>query len=433
MRGATPMYYCGTVPDESINGLSMIVTVPGGQEINIARMSIREPMPLQSSAFSMCENLAATLRRRGFLNGNFELDIAIAFDPAMHGSVAEPSLDGIDTRERAILMTERSKTVWVYDQSKTPDELVAECSELCRITDPVYASIYSLGFQSTRPRVTFSSVPQPSRGSSDRPPAVAGRFYPGDVAEMDAMLDNMLEGDATLSKAAAVMVPHAGWMFSGKLAADVLKRVELPKTIIAIGPKHTGNGTDWAVAPHHVWKLPGRDVASDYELAMKLVEKIDGLEPDAAAHQAEHGIEVELPIIARLSPETKVVGIAVGGATLEKCGQFAQQLAEVIRDLDEPPLLLISSDMNHYATDAENRRLDALALAELDKLDEDALFNTCRSQHISMCGMLPAVIVLKTLKELGIEVTVEDIGYSTSADVTGDKSRVVGYAGRIFR
>ncbi len=433
VRGATPMYYCGTVPDESVNGMSMIVTLPGGQEVNIARMSLREPLPLQSSAFSMCENLAATLRRRGFLNGNFELDIAIAFDPSMHGSAAEPSLAGIDTRERAILMTERSKTVWVFDRSKAPDELVAECSELCRVTDPVYASIYSLGFQSTRPRVTFSSVPQPSRGSSDRPPAVAGRFYPSDVAEMDAMLDRMLDGEAKPLKAAAVMVPHAGWMFSGKLAADVLKQVELPKTIIAIGPKHTGNGTDWAVAPHHVWKLPGRDVSSDYELAMKLVEKVDGLEPDAMAHQAEHGIEVELPIIARLAPETKVVGIAIGGATLEKCEQFAKQLAGVIRELDEPPLLLISSDMNHYASDAENRRLDALALAELDNLDENALFSVCRSQHISMCGLLPAVIVLKTLKELGITVTVEDIGYSTSAEVTGDKSRVVGYAGRIFR
>ncbi|MHC4878499.1 MAG: AmmeMemoRadiSam system protein B, partial [Planctomycetota bacterium] len=433
VRGATPMYYCGTVPDESINGMSMIVTVPGGQEINIARMSLREQMPLQSSAFSMCENLAATLRRRGFLNGNFELDIAIAFDPAMHGSLEEPSIDGINSNDRAVLMTERSKTVWVYDQQKSSEDLVAECADMCRVTDPVYASIYSLGFQSTRPRVSFSSVPQASRGQSNRPPAVAGRFYPGSESEMNAMLDTLLDGEPTPEKAAAVMVPHAGWQFSGKLAADVLKRVEIPKRIIAIGPKHTGNGTDWAVAPHHTWTLPGPDVSSDYELAMQLAEKIDGLEPDAAAHQGEHGIEVELPIIARLAPETKVVGIAIGGATIEKCQRFAEQLAGVIRELDEPPLLLISSDMNHYAGDAENRRLDAIALAELDRLDEDSLLKTCRSQHISMCGVLPAVIVLKTLKELGIKVTVEDIGYSTSADVTGDTSRVVGYAGRIFR
>ena len=91
-------------------------------------------------------------------------------------------------------------------------------------------------------------------------------------------------------------------------------------------------------------------------------------------------------------------------------------------DRHEHPLQLVSRGMGYYATDVENCRLDVLALAELDKLNEDALFSVCRSQHISMCGMLPTVIVLKTQKELGIEVTVEDIGYATSADVTGDKT-----------
>ena len=166
---------------------------------------------------------------------------------------------------------------------------------------------------------------------------------------------------------------------------------------------------------------------------MKLVESIDGLEADANAHHAEHGIEVELPIIARLAPETQVVGITIGGGNLERCERFAEQLAGVIRELDEPPLLLISSDMNHYANDEETRRLDTLALADLDRLDEDALFKTCRSNHISMCGMIPAVMILKTLKKLGSVHQSRQVGYATSADRTGDKSKVVGYAGRIFQ
>ena len=101
--------------------------------------------------------------------------------------------------------------------------------------------------------------------------------------------------------------------------------------------------------------------------------------------------------------------------------------------MDEAPLLLISSDMNHYANDEETRRLDALALADLDRLDEDALFQTCRANHISMCGLIPAVIILKTLKKLGSLHQSRQVGYATSADRTGDTSKVVGYAGRFFQ
>ena len=108
-------------------------------------------------------------------------------------------------------------------------------------------------------------------------------------------------------------------------------------------------------------------------------------------------------------------------------------LADVIRAESEPPLLIISTDMNHYASDAETRRLDDLALADLEKLDPNALFDTCTENHISMCGLRPAVIVLKTLDKLGALSTCERVGYATSADATGDTDRVVGYAGMLFR
>lgn len=434
VRGATPMPYCGTVPDSTVNGVSLTVTLPGtDQQLDVARMSLRDPMPLQSTAFSLCEELAASLRRRGFLNGNFQLDLAMAYDAAMHGTVDQPSLGGLDVESRAIMVSERAKTAWSFDQNGSPEAVLAEAAKQCQVNEPVYAQVFSLAFQSTTPKVTHSAVPRPVRGQSDRPPAVAGRFYPNDPAKMNEMLDQMLAGDATQEPCQACLVPHAGWQFSGKLAADVLKRIPLPRQIIIIGPKHTQHGSEWAVAPHHQWLLPDRNLSSDYALADRLASTIDGLEMDAAAHQAEHGIEVELPIIARLSPESKVVGIAVTGGNLERCDRFAEGLAGVIRELDEPPLLVISSDMNHYASDEENRRLDRLALDALDRLDEDALFQTCRKNQISMCGMIPAVIVLKTLKKLGGVHQSRRVGYATSADVTGDRTRVVGYAGRIFQ
>ena len=434
IRGATPMLYCSTVPDSTVNGVSLTVTLPGtAQEIKTARMSLRDPMPLQSSAFSLCEELAASLRRRGFLNGNFKLDLSLAYDAAMHGTVAQPSLGGIDTEDRTIMVSERAKTAWYYNREGSPESVLAEAASLCQVNEPGYAQVFSLAFQSTAAEVGHAAVPKPARGPADRPPAVAGRFYPDDPAKMNAMLDDMLAGEAAQEPCRACMVPHAGWQFSGQLAADVFKRIPLPKRIIIIGPKHTQNGSEWAVAPHHQWLLPGLNLQSDYELADRLASAIDGLEMDSAAHHAEHGIEVELPIIARLSPESKVVGIAVSGGNLDRCEKFAEGLASVVRGLDELPLLVISSDMNHYASEDENRRLDKMALDALDQLDEDALFDICRKNQISMCGMIPAVIVLKTLKKLGGVHQSRRVGYATSAEVSGDTSRVVGYAGRIFQ
>jgi AmmeMemoRadiSam system protein B len=208
------------------------------------------------------------------------------------------------------------------------------------------------------------------------------------------------------------MVPHAGWVYSGKIAADTLRRVEIPQTVIVLSPKHTAQGVDWAIAPHARRAFPGGGVHSDPDLVAELLQAIPGLQADAAAHAQEHGIEVELPIIARLAPEAKVVGIALGGGSLERCHQFADGLAKVLKERPGRTLLVISSDMNHFASDAENRRLDALALDCLDRLDTQALYTTCKEKNISMCGLVPAVIVLETLKRLGQLGQAERVGGS---------------------
>jgi AmmeMemoRadiSam system protein B len=229
------------------------------------------------------------------------------------------------------------------------------------------------------------------------------------------------------------MVPHAGLIYSGRLAAAVLNRLEFPEQIIVIGPKHTRYGLPWAVAPHQTWAIPGASIPTDLELARKLVAGIPGLKLDAAAHEQEHAIEIELPLLTQLAPQSRVVGIAIGAATFEQCCEIAAGLARVIAELQPRPLLLISSDMNHFADDAENRRLDQLALKAMQSLDPRQLFDVVRSNEISMCGVLPAVIVMETLRQLGGLTQYESVGYATSADVSRDKSRVVGYAGVLLR
>ena len=440
LQGMTPLYYCPGVPDADMHGVTTIVTVPNTNLwMSSSRLSIKDKYPLQTTLFEQCEGLARAIQgNANFPPEKLQVDIAVLDDAAMHGTVDHPLLDGINTLERGVLVTERNRQAFVYQRNADVEAVVRDASESAQVSNPEWAQIFSMRVMTTRERFVIEMTPKPVAGAEVRPPAVAGRFYPGDAASVAAELDRMLAGDAVnprdiaKQRVAAAMVPHAGWVFSGKLAADVLKQIELPRTVIIIGPKHTANGVEWSVAPNRIWSFPGGQLESDPELARALVTAIPRLQLDAAAHQQEHGIEVELPIIHRLAPQTKVVGICVSGGNLDRCDQFATGLASVISRMPEPPLLLISSDMNHYANDNETRRLDALALTEFDRLDEEALFKTCQSNHISMCGLVPAVIVMKTLKKLGKLSQSISIGYATSAAASGDTTRCVGYAGRLL-
>jgi AmmeMemoRadiSam system protein B/AmmeMemoRadiSam system protein A len=270
-------------------------------------------------------------------------------------------------------------------------------------------------------------------------PAQAGSFYPGSAGELNRTLERLFS-DASFGRAhalapqpyAAAMVPHAGWVYSGHLAAAVLQRVEIPEQIVMLCPKHHPGGAAWAVEPHRRWRFPGGEVLSDPDLAARLAAAVDGLQMDAESHRQEHAIEVQIPLIARLAPHARVVGISVGQGSLDQALIFASQMAGVLRGLPKRPMLLISSDMNHFANDAETRRLDRLALDAIETLDPAKVFDTVQQNQISMCGMYPCVIVMETLRQLDLLHRSELVGYATSAEVNGQPSRVVGYAGMLF-
>ena len=153
------------------------------------------------------------------------------------------------------------------------------------------------------------------------------------------------------------MVPHAGWIYSGTLAAAVFRRVAIPECAIILCPKHRPHGAEWAVAPHRRWLFPGGELASDPELAARLAAGVEGLQLDAAAHRDEHAIEVQLPLLARLAPQVRVVGIAVGDSPLPELLRFGVAMSVVLRDMPQRPLLIVSSDMNHFADDAADAPL----------------------------------------------------------------------------
>jgi AmmeMemoRadiSam system protein B len=268
---------------------------------------------------------------------------------------------------------------------------------------------------------------------ANREPAVAGAFYPADPRRIESTLDQWFAGVAPARESwRAALVPHAGWMYSGRLAAKVLARVNIPATVVILCPKHHAGGVTCAVAPWGRWLYPGGSVEVDVELSAQLASEVPGFEVDHTPHREEHAIEVQLPLLARLSPASRLVAVTVGRIDLEQVHLCGAAMAEVVRDRLDSLLFVISSDMNHFATDADTRRLDELALQALDALDPDRLYATCLRQRISMCGALPAAIVLSTLRSLNVLHRAQRVDYATSAEVSGDLQRVVGYAGMLF-
>ena len=437
LRGATPSYYLPQCPDGTVQGVMITFAAAGQQEATrVSQLSIRPGVPLQSTLLELAKLAAQSLAASGYYAdslGELNLDLAVLYDPAMHGTVAQPDLVGFDPHRRAMVVMDDDRSAVVFDPDQSPQQLLERAAREAQVRIPENATVISMDAASTQLPVVIAAIPRPKSSGKQRPPAVAGKFYPDDAEQLSRLVDELLPASSPPRRACrAALVPHAGLKYSGRIAANVLQRIEIPETVIVLGPKHTRLGVSWAVAPHETWSLPGITMASDPHLASQLAAAIPDLELDAAAHEQEHAIEVELPLLARLAPATRVVGIAIGAGNLQRCRQFASGMAGVLRDRSDRVLLLISSDMNHFANDEETRRIDELALASFERLDPADLYQTVRSNHISMCGVLPAVVVLETLKQLGQLSNCERAGYGTSADVTGDTSRVVGYAGMLF-
>jgi MEMO1 family protein len=264
-----------------------------------------------------------------------------------------------------------------------------------------------------------------------REPAVAGRFYPGTPAEVAADVEALFrEAGATSDQAAcAVMCPHAGWVYSGRLAAKTLAQVHVPERVVVMCPNHTGRGARIAVMTEGAWKVPGATVPVDTELGRKIVEEakhIRGARHDEAAHTFEHAIEVLLPLLLARQPRLQLVPIVVGGLDTEECRDLGRAVARALHGVDA--LVVASSDMNHYLPDAETRRRDRLALDALETGDPARLIDAVDTHDVSMCGVLPAAVMLSYAQERGCKLP-KIVGYATSGDAFGDYERVVGYAG----
>ena len=278
----------------------------------------------------------------------------------------------------------------------------------------------------------------PTMNPALRDPAVAGRFYPGRADELlreVRMYSAMPEADRI--GAIGCVAPHAGYIYSGPVAGAVYSRVEIPRHCVILCPNHTGKGQPLAIMANTAWQTPLGQVAADPGLAAALVERFPALQEDSAAHRAEHAIEVQLPFLQAMQPELQIVPIAVGTSDFEVLRGLGEALAEAIADYEEkhPPekvLIIASSDMNHYESDAITRVKDHKAIERVLAMDARGLWEVVMREDISMCGFGPTVVMLTAAKLLGA-TSATLVKYATSGDVSGDFAAVVGYAGIIVK
>ena len=261
-----------------------------------------------------------------------------------------------------------------------------------------------------------------------RQPAVAGSFYPADSRSLLSQLDRLMPTSVKVHKVKGLIVPHAGYVYSGAVAGQVIAEAEIPEHVILLGPNHYGAGHAIATSGADAWETPLGAVAIASMLRDRLMTEIPELFIDDRAHEQEHSLEVMLPFLLKRQPRLKIVPIALGHLSLENCLQLGSSLAAVIKALNLDVLLLASSDMNHFSSAEVTEDLDSLAIEAMTAYDPQRLYRVVTDNRISMCGVLPAITVMQAARDLGAE-TCQLVSYSHSGKINGDNSRVVGYAG----
>lgn len=264
-----------------------------------------------------------------------------------------------------------------------------------------------------------------------RNPVVAGQFYPGTEPELKRLIESFLIIDAQKRDALGCYVPHAGYIYSGKVAGSVYSRINIPGTVIVIGPNHTGRGESFSIMTKGSWQTPLGAVEIDEELAKSILAGSMYLSEDAAAHAEDHSVEVQVPFLQYLREDVKLVPITVASAADSIYKDIGLSIAKAIKTRGENVLIVASGDMSHYEPSDKAYKNDMLAVDAMRKLSVDDLLARVLKHNISMCGYATASIMIHAVNELGAN-NAELIDYGNSGNITGDMSSVVGYAGLIF-
>lgn len=293
-------------------------------------------------------------------------------------------------------------------------------------------------------------------GVEVRPPSVAGSFYPADRHLLAALVDELLAEADRLSLTAdpvdgsilGLLVPHAGLVYSGVVAAAGWRLVGMPRpaaqaTVVILGTNHGAGWLDGVAAwETGAWRTPLGDLEVDTDLARAVLDLGPPFIVDHAAHRGEHSIEVQLPFLQTVHPAARIVPLSVAAGVGEDAIAAGGRLGALLarrRAAGQRVLLAISSDMAHYPPSIECARATADLLPPILRLDPIGLAGTERAivdggtpgLVCGMCGIQPVVLGLAALRALGA-TRGSHLAAATSADADGSTHRTVGYLAASF-
>ena len=273
---------------------------------------------------------------------------------------------------------------------------------------------------------------------SIRQPVFAGQFYSADSTTLTNQIKFFIENakPRIVDNIVAIIVPHAGYVYSGQIDADAYNQVKQNKydVIVVLGTNHTTAGfSGISVYPKGEFATPIGSVKIDDEAADELLKKDDNVSTNLVVQAKEHSIEVQVPFIKYLFPQARILPIIVGEPNIEMCTHFGKALAEVLKD--KKTLIVASSDLSHYpkfddAIKVDNKTLRTIASLNMENIVsemQDQLGNSVPQLVTCACGEAPIIAAIAYAKEIGVN-SASIISYSNSGYCSvGTTDRVVGY------
>lgn len=271
-----------------------------------------------------------------------------------------------------------------------------------------------------------------------RPPMFAGTFYNLDPGLLKKQIDTCfkIKPRYEKKKIKAAIVPHAGYVYSGSVAAHVYSIIEKANYLI-LGTNHSGMGADFALMKRGLWKTPLGEVIVDENMADKLMKECNLIEYDVIPHENEHSIEVQLPFLQykfgndfKFLPLT-VLSNFVDKNLLENSKAVGKAIGKVLKKKREEWIILASSDFSHHIPHTTAEKIDKYTIKSILKMNEDEFIKSVNEKRASICGIGAITTVMAVAKEMGAKKA-ELLKYATSGDVTKERHSVVGYASIIF-
>lgn len=264
-----------------------------------------------------------------------------------------------------------------------------------------------------------------------RQATVAGKFYPADPNALKKELDNCFRGITIEAKTGikGIVVPHAGYIYSGRVAAHSYAVLPAADTYIMFGPNHTGYGSPIALSTE-IWSTPLGKVETDHELGKELAGSI--IDHDELAHRFEHSIEVQIPFLQyRFNHDFKILPICMGMQDEETAIEVGMEITRAVKATGRKTVIIASSDFTHYQPSHVAESNDRYLIKAILDMDVHEFYGRLYKKDISACGFGPIAATITATRELGAS-RADLLKYATSGEVTGDNSGVVGYASLIL-